>query len=241
MKLLNLRGSFLKATEPSFDQISAYIRLGLKYELGELYDHSRAFLKHHDTDDFKTWTQAKHWGPEYWYPNAAIGVVNLARLINEPSLLPTALLICVYIKEDVMQGFEREDGTRETLALDDIGRCLKASGAIRQATVGGVVRTFRDKVCTACKKQDSCMAALRRALQGLDKSNWLLHSCPIRLMPDDLLDPKEKLGTCADCTSMVKRRSRKERAALWDRLPDLLDVEVPEWLEDGAQVRGEAS
>ncbi|KAI1781652.1 hypothetical protein LXA43DRAFT_933524 [Ganoderma leucocontextum] len=234
--LSGTESGFLEAAEPSFDEISAYIRLGHKYELETLYEHSLEFLKHHYSDDFKTWTQAKYWGPEYWSVNAAVGVVNLARLLNEPSLLPTALLTCVYMKEDIMQGFEREDGTRETLTLDDIGRCFRASGAIRQATVAGVVRTLRDKVSSTCGTQASCLAALRRVLQGLDKVTWLLTSCPIRLAPDNLLDHKEKLGACTACTAMVRRRNRKERAALWARLPDLLDVEVSGWPsgEDGA-------
>ncbi|KAI1795390.1 hypothetical protein LXA43DRAFT_992550 [Ganoderma leucocontextum] len=220
--LSGTESGFLEAAEPSFDEISAYIRLGHKYELETLYEHSLEFLKHHYTGDFKT----------------SVGIVNLARLglLNEPSLLPTALLTCVYMKEDIMQGFEREDGSRETLTLDDIGRCFKASGAIRQATVASVVRTLRDKVFSTCGTQASCLAALRRVLQGLDKVTWLLTSCPIRLAPDNLLDHKEKLGACTACTAMVRRRNRKERAALWARLPDLLDVEVSGWPggEDGA-------
>ncbi|KAM5537289.1 hypothetical protein V8D89_009019 [Ganoderma adspersum] len=225
---------FLEAVEPSFDEISACIRLGRKYELKALYGHAREFLEHHYPSDFKTWTQAKYWGPEHWPANAAVGVVNLARLIDEPSLLPTALLTCIYMKEDIMQGFEREDGTRETLALDDIGRCFRASGGIRQATIAAVVRTLRDKACTACKTQDKCIGALRRALQGLDKVHWLMTYCPIRLAPDHLLEGQAKLGTCADCTSMVKRRSRRERAALWARLPEFMEVDVPGWAGDDA-------
>ena len=140
------------------------------------------------------------------------------------------------MKEDIMRGFEREDATRETLALDDIGRCFRASGAIRQATVAGVVRTLRDKVSPACKTQDKCAGALRRALQGLDnlKVDWLVAACPVRLTPDLLVGGWEKLGTCADCSAMVKRRSRKERAALWARLPEFMGVDVPGWAEDDA-------
>ncbi|PIL26269.1 hypothetical protein GSI_12025 [Ganoderma sinense ZZ0214-1] len=224
---------FLEAAEPTFDEISAYIRLGRKYDLETLYEHALAFLEHHYPDDFKTWTQSKYWGPEHWPANAAVGVVNLARLIDAPHLLPSALLSCTYMKEDIMEGFGCADGTRETLALDDIGRCFRASAAIRQATVAGVVRTLRDKACQACKTQNKCADALRRALQGLDRVERLLTRCPIRLMPDDLLsDGQAKLGTCADCTAMVKRRSRKERTMLWARLPGLLGVEVPGWPEE---------
>ncbi|KAI1795392.1 hypothetical protein LXA43DRAFT_40045 [Ganoderma leucocontextum] len=221
---------FLEATEPSFHQISAYIRLGHKYRLSELYENSVQFLKHHYTVDLETWAKHTHWEPSYWHGNESIGVVNLARLINEPSVLPTALLACVYMDEDILQDFEREDGTRETLTLDDIGRCFRASRVIRQAALAGVVRTFQDKVSPACKKEKSCRITLRRALRGLDaQMGWLMTNCPLRLTLDSLLQQDGKVETCVACTMMVKERIKKEREELWAQLPELLDIEVPGW------------
>ena len=229
--------SFVGAAKSSFYQISAYIRLGRKYQLKGLYEQSLQFLKSHYTDNFDRWMKTKSWEPREWdsMGTECIGVVNLARLVNEPSLLPAALLSCVYMDEDIVQGLELEDGTRETLAPEDLARCFKAGTSIRQATIAGVVRTLQDKVSSACETQGNCVLALHRALQGLHKVTWLLGCCPVRLTVDDLLDHHATLGTCADCAKMVEERHRKERALLWAQLPDLLDVEVPEWGNPASQ------
>lgn len=139
-----------------------------------------------------------------------------------------------------MQGFEREDGTRETLPLDDIGRCFRASAAIRQRTVTGALHTFQAQVSPACKKQQRCVDVLRGALEALENVSWLLACCPLRLTVENLLDYKGKLGTCTECTTMVRERRMQDRMELWDQLPKLLDVEVPGWGEDGG-AEGEAS
>ena len=42
-----------------------------------------------------------------------------------------------------------------------------------------------------------------------------------------------------ECTNMVEERIRKERTELWARLPEVLDVEVPDW-GNGAPQNGAA-
>ena len=216
-------------TEPSFHQISAYIRLGRKYELNDLVEQSVQFLKRHYTDNHDTWVKhGAYWDPSHWRGYEPIGVVNIARFINEPSLLPTTLLSCVYMGEAIVQGFGREVGTLETLALDDLGRCFRASRTIRQAILISLLHTFLAKVSPACKTEKSCRIALRGALRGVGgRMEYLMVSCPFRVSLDDFLDGK--VGTYAECTAMVKERIRKERAELWARLPEFLGVEVPGW------------
>ncbi|KAM5537293.1 hypothetical protein V8D89_009023 [Ganoderma adspersum] len=218
---------FFKGTKPSFHQISTYIRLGQKYKLDELYEQSRQFLKNHYTNDLGTWDEHTTWEPPGWPGNHSIGVVNLAWLINELSLLPTALLAYIYMDAVIMQGFRREDGTREMLALDDLRRCFQASKDIREAH--------------ASPAPCSCSAALHLALWTLEaRMDWLMSSGPF-LKFDELLQdmPVELDRMCAACTTMVKERHKKEREAFWVQLPELLDIEVPGW---GAAIpQGEAA
>ncbi|EIW57011.1 uncharacterized protein TRAVEDRAFT_99074, partial [Trametes versicolor FP-101664 SS1] len=112
---------------PSFDAVSALIRLGHKYQMQALVAQGVQYLKRCFTDDLRTWSAGKFYDSNCPIQKRhAIGIVNLARLINEPSLLPTALLICCALDSDIVCGYTREDGTQETLTLADIGRCFAA-------------------------------------------------------------------------------------------------------------------
>lgn len=154
--------------------------------------------------------------------------VNLARLTNEASLLPTALMACVYLDQDIVQGFEREDGTHETLALDDLGRCFRASRDVREGNLTTIMRTFQDKVSPTCIKEKNCRTALRFILRTLEgKMDWLMLDGPFLTCYEVLEHIEMKLGTCADCTAMVEEQDKRERKAFWARLPDLFDIEVP--------------
>ncbi|PIL26267.1 hypothetical protein GSI_12023 [Ganoderma sinense ZZ0214-1] len=224
---------FFEEMKPSFHQISAYIRLGQKYKLDELYEQSRQFLKHHYTDDLGTWDTHTAWQPAGWQGSHSIGVVNLARPIDEPSLLLIALMACVYMDAAIVHGLEREDGTRETLTPDDLGRCFKASKDVREAHVTVIMHTFQDTASPACGPVKICGRVLRGTLRKLEaRMDWLMSSSPFLKFDELLRDIPVELGTCAACTMMVKRRHRKEREAFWARLPQLLDIEVPGWAGD---------
>ena len=108
--------SFVGAAKSSFYQISAYIRLGRKYQLKGLYEQSLQFLKSHYTDNFDRWMKTKSWEPREW---DSMGTECIS-VVNELSLLPAALLLCVYMDEDIVQGLELEDSTQETLAPEDL-------------------------------------------------------------------------------------------------------------------------
>ena len=210
--------------------MSAYIRLGYKYHLHELYDQSLQLLKYHYTDDLQTWAKHNYWKPSHWEDELySIGVVNIARLINEPTILPTALLACIYTPSDIVQGFEREDGTRETLEVEDLGRCFRAMKDIQQRGVDGIVRTFKGPVSATCKSSLVCPAMLTRAkLRHLEANvNGFRSGDPFCAL--DEIPGMPELETCADCTAMVKERHQIKRKALWNRLPTLLGVQVPGW------------
>ena len=58
----------------------------------ELYEQSLQYLKSLYPAHFEDWKRITSWTPTKFEPEHAIGVVNLARLTGELSLLPTALL-----------------------------------------------------------------------------------------------------------------------------------------------------
>lgn len=83
-------------------------------------------LFQHYTNDFEAWGSYNHYRPPGFEDVHSIGVVNLAHLTGETSLLPTALLACCLLEGALVGGFEHEDGTREQLTLDDVSQCFVA-------------------------------------------------------------------------------------------------------------------
>ncbi|KAI0774821.1 hypothetical protein BD413DRAFT_472348, partial [Trametes elegans] len=93
---------------PTFDMLIALIRLGHKYQLPNLVQHSLDYLKVYFTDDFERWSEYEPGDLAHFQPAQAIGVVNVARLTGETSLLLTALLLCFTLGAGIVDGFERE-------------------------------------------------------------------------------------------------------------------------------------
>ncbi|PIL26260.1 hypothetical protein GSI_12016 [Ganoderma sinense ZZ0214-1] len=222
---------YFDARKPSFYETSAYIRLGFKYKIKELYKESLQLLKSHYTSNLERWTKHDYWRPPHWHTDRySISVVNLARLIGEPTILPTALLACMYMDEDLVQGVECEDGTREMLSPKDLGRCFRAMKEISKAKALSIRRTCAEVLSEACKVQAMCIVGLRLArLQHLDAI--------VSGFGSETGDPFQsmdavgevKLAMCAHCKVLVLERDRKERQLLWSQLPQLLGIEVPGW------------
>ncbi|OJT11073.1 hypothetical protein TRAPUB_12414, partial [Trametes pubescens] len=102
----------------------------------------------------------------------AIGAVNLARLIDEPSLLPTALYACCALKSaDLLKGLVHEDGSVEHLALEDLGRCLDACGRLAEKILVLATRIFELSVSKECAAQDTCREALEMMLSGVGQDS----------------------------------------------------------------------
>ncbi|KAH9925685.1 uncharacterized protein BXZ73DRAFT_34569, partial [Epithele typhae] len=121
---------------PSFDQLSACVRLGHKYQMSAIYAPAMDYLKRRfapTLDGWKKWTTSR--GEPYTLPRCtpahAIGVANLARLTGEHALLPLALLGCAQLGcKQLTDGFAYGDGERETLSAEDTVLCLESVSQI---------------------------------------------------------------------------------------------------------------
>ncbi|KAI0694943.1 hypothetical protein C8T65DRAFT_833354 [Cerioporus squamosus] len=102
--------------EPTFHEISAYIRLGHKYQCDKLVQRSVDYLKRYYVDNFDEWFKVTSLDPPTFQSIHRIGVVNLARLAGADGLLPVALMCCCMLGSDISKGFTREDGTLEMSA-----------------------------------------------------------------------------------------------------------------------------
>lgn len=223
---------------PSYYEISAAIRLGDKYKITELYSQSLEYLKRHFPSTFDGWIALKRYAPPGWNSIEELGVVNLARLTGELSILPSAIIACICGQsagpggEGIGYGIAREDGSREHLSADDITVCFDGKTNLRTATIAAVLRTFKPTVSSECETPSACDGALRDVLVNLEEMlDLLLGGDPFAEHEEFVDSPDDKLHVCGPCTDMVRKRSFKERKDVWDRLPELLDVNVPGWRE----------
>ncbi|KAI0700385.1 hypothetical protein C8T65DRAFT_285269 [Cerioporus squamosus] len=151
---------------PSFELISACVRLGHKYEMTSTYQEAMSYLKDHFTTSLSVFLS--HDGncvphsPGFKLLHV-IGVVNLARLTGEHTLLPLALLVCCRLGADIVQGFSYSDGERETLSSADLGLCFAGKAILLRDTVIAQITTFAPLPTGVCDREegdDSCGRAL---------------------------------------------------------------------------------
>lgn len=139
-----------------------------KYQMHDMLALVVKYLRRSFPADFRQWDAS----PFSCVPSPdeavlAIGAVNLARLIDEPSLLPTALFVCCSLKAtDLLKGYTREDGSVEHLALEDIAGLLDARGGLTEKTLFLAARIFALRVSKTCTAPDTCREALEMMLEA---------------------------------------------------------------------------
>ncbi|OJT09464.1 hypothetical protein TRAPUB_14067 [Trametes pubescens] len=214
---------FPTAPTYSYEMVSAAVRLGHKYQMAPLLDRAISYLKRYYTDDFATWESYNDYGPpgfSCW--QHAIGVVNLARLTGETSILPTALLICCMVGSDLVHGFTNADGTQERLSSHDLALCVAAKDVLYKESMKIAFRIFRPTLADTCTSPAFCMEVFMRLFGRLDT------------LADALVTPDPLTGTfwfvfgedapCKSCEAMVKARDLRERRAIWDKLPEIFGL-----------------
>ncbi|TFK84490.1 hypothetical protein K466DRAFT_553494 [Polyporus arcularius HHB13444] len=215
---------------PSFELISACVRLGHKYAMTSTYQAAMAYLKDHFTTSFSVFQKHGSWVPEGddFGLVHTIGVVNLARLTGERTLLPLALLECCRKGADIVLGFTYSDGERETLVAEDVGLCFAAKDKLIAATILAYVNVFGPLPARDCKLED-CRRALGLLSQSTSRKAL---SCP---SPNPIISFNYTLPgattpqLCEDCRTTIKERERRRQLANWKALPSMLGIDVPAW------------
>ncbi len=206
--------------------LSATLRLGHKYQMYDLVTHGTTYLQKYFTADLAAWEDGLVYDDEPFKRVYAIGVVNLARLLAEPTLLPTALLTCCTLGANIAKGFTREDGTHESLSPHDLGLCFAARSRLAGRAVILAATVFSPPVSDGCARPQKCREALQTALANLKKPQTAE-----QLMDADIFSPDARdlgwgnTGQCAGCLEMVRRRDSERRFALWKLLPMIMGVD----------------
>ncbi|KAI1795306.1 hypothetical protein LXA43DRAFT_1090956 [Ganoderma leucocontextum] len=217
----------------SFRKLSAIIRLAHKYHVQDVLDQAIAALEEYFTSDFDIWERGANLGAVAFNPKHAIGVVNLARLVDRPSLLPLAFYQCVSLGGEVVNGYRREDGSMECLDISDIKRCIDGRNELAAKAAGFISDVFVMHPCARCETPGDCPSALKKILETVicsedASSSDVLASWeePIKLWAADFL-------LCRPCTNATIGREAAKRKRVWNALPDIFDIEVDGWHSGG--------
>lgn len=164
-----------------------------------------------------------------------MGVVNIARLTQSHTILPTALVVCcdALCSRSLLFGVEREDGTLETLDDDDLVRCVSAKRDLIRASTKAVLAAFAPFDTPRCEHHSECQQEFRNFLLPYFVENLEvitrehLFSTWDCLVDDDLLC---QVAICDQCVEHLGERVRSEQKKVWERLPEILDLgEIDGW------------
>ncbi|KAM5537260.1 hypothetical protein V8D89_008990 [Ganoderma adspersum] len=166
-------GGTLEPTEaPTFYAVSAWIRLGHKYEVDSLVENGLQYLRRFYPSLLSGSLYAcpgpiANDRPDDVRGSHAIAIVNLARLTGSNDLLPLALLECCKLAARIVEGCVREDGTVEHLHPDDLGRCFAAKDVLVLQVVSAYLHLFEfARADVGCLDSERCQEALEGCMQA---------------------------------------------------------------------------
>ncbi|KAI0742519.1 hypothetical protein C8Q80DRAFT_1058783, partial [Daedaleopsis nitida] len=221
---------------PTYDELSALIRMGHKYQCESLVNRCLAYLTRYYHDDFELWRNDEHvFSPPSFAPIHNIGIVNLARLLGPvaDTMLPGALMACCTLGTEIVDGFRREDGTHETLSQADLARCYLGRAALVEANAEATLQLMQQTVAEHCRRPDRCEGVLRRILEQMTRENrQLLFSLRWDWSWTPFIDSMDgERDLCWECYKMLGKQGRqKERQrAIFDKLPHMMGVSVRGW------------
>ncbi|RDX46022.1 hypothetical protein OH76DRAFT_905044 [Lentinus brumalis] len=178
-----LRGFFAGDTlrvgmiHPTYDELSAQIRLGHKYGVKQMVQSSVVYLQEYfpeTTSGLVKWDIKHRFMPPEFALHHAIGVVNLARLVGAQSLLPAAMMACASLGRELTRGFIRLDGSWETLASADLTRCIAGRVAWTMAAATASHKVIKRTISKDCKRRAHCKPVFYKILERLaDAENAL--------------------------------------------------------------------
>lgn len=195
-----------------------------------LLQQALAYLKMFYTDDIATWGEYGEYHPPSFEDVHSIGVVNLARLTGETSLLPRALFACCQLEGDIINGFEREDGTREQLTQSDIGLCFVAKTRLIHEAMKIALFVLRPEVSDHCKTAKACRRGFTRLMGRFEtRVDTVVGTDPFQVLREFTESVYEKDDWCEACYQIIHDSTRDSELSVWDRLPEIMGVPDAEW------------
>ncbi|KAH9829565.1 uncharacterized protein C8Q71DRAFT_911796 [Rhodofomes roseus] len=220
---------YLRREHLGFEDVANCVRLAHKYVIKDLLDDSLEEIQKYFPSTFWAWERRKK-TPKLGH---AIIAVNLARLTDTTSILPAALYVCCQMGgSQIIRGMVRRDGVVETLASDDVERCIdgkiqlsiRASGFIHEVfsrwkTAHFVNGSVDSGATRCCRSATSLQAQCYQNTVGLSN---LLGSRGSSIRAAGSAGGSTRL--CARCISLMCEKEANLREALWSELPRLFGL-----------------
>ncbi|KAI1795326.1 hypothetical protein LXA43DRAFT_882141 [Ganoderma leucocontextum] len=218
----------------TFDELSAVIRLAHKYHISQVQEQALALLKKYSLNatSITTYSSPPPHSQLILDPRLNIGVVNLARLTDTPSLLPLALYCCTYLGGDLFDGWTHEDGTIEHLSEPDIHRCVDARAVLMHEHTLFLSSLFDDTVSADCGRPHHCAPNLRQAQRNAVCSKELALEMDALKNWDEVVKLLGDGGVgrlCRCCIDELLERNEKGRKKIFDKLPEIFVITVEGW------------
>ncbi|TFK89064.1 hypothetical protein K466DRAFT_584982 [Polyporus arcularius HHB13444] len=235
-----LRGFFAGDTlrvgmiHPTYDELSAQIRLGHKYGVKQMVQSSVDYLQEYfpeTTSGLTKWDIKHRFMPPGFALHHAIGVVNLARLVGAQSLLPAAMMACASVGRELTKGFARPDGSRETLASADLTRCITGRAAWTMAAATASHKVFKRTISKDCKRRAQCKPVFDKILERLADAENALFDVTFRT-PSAWTSHVDSSDTdrvlCPKCYALIgvwdSGRQVRQAQELLCRIPEIFGV-----------------
>ncbi|KAH9933991.1 uncharacterized protein BXZ73DRAFT_100829 [Epithele typhae] len=214
---------------PSAAQVFACVRLGRKCEFKELYERAMRCLRSYFPTNLTRWRQLSRYVPPQFTMIDAVGVVNIARLAPDLSILPTALFACcVSTRPEIVVGDAQLDQRHGRLSEEDVALCWKARTHLVAVTSSSplvVVSPILPSDCeSASLHGDPCKAAAPPFLQAVEKQIAKDENNPLQSVVSRF-DEGLLQKLCPQCLTGLKGRSQKPARQNWNKLPSLLGLE----------------
>ncbi|KAI0686101.1 hypothetical protein C8T65DRAFT_747543 [Cerioporus squamosus] len=213
-----------------FETISACVRLGHKYQVDHLLVQSLEYLEHFYPLEFDKWMEdGVSAGPPSWSPSQAIGVVNIARRMEWPTVLRTALTVCCTLPvPTIVNGFVTSGGDVEKLDSRDLIRCMKGKVVLMTEFTGAVLRVFAPTNVPGCTTEGACQRAIRDTLYSLhDQPDCVANEWPFCEASAFLrVCEAYAFPLCSLCYRDMENRMVDEQRTIWGQLPDILGLEA---------------
>ncbi|KAI1795284.1 hypothetical protein LXA43DRAFT_1090934 [Ganoderma leucocontextum] len=219
----------------SLNKISAIIRLTHIYHVEDLLRQALSVLQDSFTSSFKAWEDESRVLPMDTNGADPIAAVNLARLTDTSLVLPLALYTCCEAGPIIIDGWEREDGTIECLSSADLKRCIGAREELAREAFSLVSVIFNPDPSEKCTTRDACNTALRRTLASVLRLDSVATPSVLDTWGPIIQGnarPQNEVGYCSACKRDLLARDVRERKRIWNGLPKMFDVEVPNWNQD---------
>ena len=221
--------SSLWSPEPSttFEQVFAVTTLAHKYHMESIESQGLAVVKSHFSTKLDAWYERPLFR-DYSHIQA-IGAINLARLTNTPSILPSAFYACTNFLGIVMNGWKRADGAVERLSEDDLQLVIKGRDALVRWGTVELLQIVTHERSTRCVNRAECDASVRDDTARVLRTEMLELERSFNFEEGKTLVEAMAPLMCRACWRHMSSSVEKRLQEMWKDLPTIMGVAVSEW------------